>query len=143
VIRRTHVDTAIHAAQRLLCLCAGALLAAVLPAAHSASVSRASNAAIGYLPNMDPGVGISLALLLAIPVLIGVIAIELCRAWAWGKRPLALPSYFMLGVAATWPIGAGVHGIFWACPLSIAAFYGIRSGWMAGRPTRHPPAHHE
>lgn len=143
MIRCAYFRAVMRAALRLLCLCAGGWLVAVVPAAHSGDASRALNAAIGRLPDMDPGVGISLALLLAIPVLIGVIVIELCRAWAWGKRPLALPSYFMLGVAATWPIGAGVHGIFWACPLSIAAFYGIRSGWMAGRPTRHPPAHHE
>lgn len=141
MILLAHFSAVIRAALRLLCLCAGAWLAALVPAVHSANVSRASNAAIGYLPDMDPGTGISLAALLAVLVLVVLVVIELCRAWAWGRRPLALPSYFVLGVAATWPIGVGMHGILWACPLSIGAFYGLRSWWMVRQPTRQLPRH--
>jgi hypothetical protein len=128
-----HFRAVIRGALRLLCLGAGAWLAVVVPAAHSANLSRELNAAMGHLPDMDPGTGISLAVLLAVPVLVALVVIELCRAWAWGARPLPLPSLFVLGVVATWPIGVSAHGILWACPLSIGAFYGVRNCWMARR----------
>ena len=131
MIRIAHFRAVIRAALRLLSLCSGAWLAVVVPAAHSANISRESNAAMGRLPNMDPGTAISFAVLLAVPVLVALVVIELCRAWAWGKRPLTLPSLFVLGAVATWPSGVSAHGILWASPLSIGAFYGVRSWWMA------------
>lgn len=56
--RLARVNAIIQAALRLLCLCAGACVAVVVPTAHAADARRALNAATGHLPDMDPGIGV-------------------------------------------------------------------------------------
>ena len=147
------VKVAIANALRLTFLLAGTWLAGVVPVAHFADVKREMNAAIGYMPNMDPGASISLAIMLIIPVSAVLVVIESCRVWVWDKKPLALLSFFTLGLAATWPIGVAFSsrllgreegtGVLLACPVSVAALYVVRHWWMSRRARTQSRAPHE
>lgn len=128
---------------RFLLICAGAWLTALEPAESWADARRAANAASGHMPNMDPGIMVSMALVLTIPILIMLLVVELTR-WAWNGKTLALPSYFLLGAVAACPvgysIGLGVHisnaALYPASALMLAAFYLVRWAWMARRARR-------
>lgn len=127
---------------RFFLICAGAWLAALEPAESWADARRAANAASGHMPDMDPGVMVSIALFLTIPILIMLFVVELTR-WAWNGKTLALPSYLVLGAVAACPvgysIGFGAHisnaAIYPVSALMLAAFYLVRWAWVA-RPVR-------
>jgi hypothetical protein len=141
----THVKGAVVNALRLVCLLAGAWLAGLVPVAYFAEVKREMNAAVGHMPNMDPGTSIFIALMFIILVLAVLVVIEVCRSWVWENRPLTPLSFFVLGLAATWPIGvefsssllgrADGTGVLLACPASVAAFYVVRR-WRISRYAR-------
>ena len=128
---------------RFILICVGAWLVVLEPAESWANVRRAANTASGHMPNMDPGVMVSLALVLTIPILIVLLVVELTR-WAWSGKTLALPSYFVLGAVAAWPvgysIGLGAHisnaVLYPVSALMLGAFYLVRWAWMARRARR-------
>ena len=128
---------------RFLLICAGAWLTALEPAESWADARRAANAASGHMPNMDPGVMVSMALILTIPILIVLLVVELTR-WAWNGKTLALPSYFVLGAVAACPVGysigsaalASSGALYSASALMLGAFYLVRWAWMARRTRR-------
>lgn len=149
----TYVKVAIVNVLRLVCLLAGAWLAGVVPVAHFAEVKSEMNAAIGHMPNTDPGTNISLSIMLIIPVLVMLVVIEFSRAWVWEKRPLALLSFFALGLAGTWPIGVAFSsrllgredgtGLLLACPVSVVAFYVVRRWRISKHAKIHATTPHE
>lgn len=128
---------------RLLLICAGAWLTALEPAATWADARRAANTATGHMPNMDPGVIVSMALVLTIPILIVLLVVEFTR-WAWNGKTLALPSYFVLGAVAACPVGYSIGSdalasngaLYPASALMLGAFYSVRWAWMARRTRR-------
>ena len=128
---------------RFILICAGAWLTAVEPAVCWADARRAANAASGHLPNMDPGVMVSMALILTIPILIVLLVVELTR-WALNGRTLALPSYLVLGAVAACPVGYSIGSealasngaLYLVCALLLAAFYLVRWAWLARRARR-------
>jgi hypothetical protein len=128
---------------RFFLICVGAWLTALEPAESWADARRAANAASGHMPNMDPGVMVSMALVLTIPILIVLLVVELTR-WAWNGKTLALPSYLVLGAVATCPvgysIGFGAHisnaALYPVSALMLGAFYLVRWAWMARRARR-------
>lgn len=126
---------------RFLLICAGAWLTALEPAESWADARRAANAASGHMPNMDPGVMVSMALVLTIPILIVLLVVELTR-WAWNGKTLALPSYLVLGAVAACPVGYSIGfdisdaTLYPVSALMLAAFYLVRRAWMAHRARR-------
>ncbi len=123
---------------RFLLICAGAWLVTMVPAHNWANARRAANAASGHMPNMDPGVVVSLALILAIPILIALFVVEAVR-WAWNGKTLALPSYFSLGAVAGCPVGYSIGlgapisktSLYLVSAFLLAIFYLVRWKWMA------------
>lgn len=129
-------------ASRLVAIVLGFWLAALLPVDAWIDHRRAGNARDGLLPNMDPGVVMSIAILFALALLVVVLIVECVRCWALGRAPLSLPACVGLGVCASWPVGwyfavrhfpCGPAGVFVFSALSIAAFHAIRARWPAMR----------
>src|SRR5262245_51382559 len=130
---------------RLFAVTAGSLLVAVVPALVVAGLRQAANEASGHAPNMDPGVVVSLAVVLAVPIVMGVLFIELTRSWGFSQKPLSLTSCVILGAVASWPVGysflpmplqlPGYPALLLASSLGVAAFYAVRWVWLT-RSTR-------
>ena len=127
---------------RFLSVCVGSLLTSVVPVEIWADGRRVENMATGYMPNMDPGVVVVIALFFTLPILAAVLLVELIRWWAMGHEPLALPSCLALGVLAAWPIGysfaiseapLGYPLVLLVASLGVVVFYSVRWAWLANR----------
>jgi len=122
-------------AARIMCTLLGGWLAAIVPTELAAQSRRAANLAAGYAPNMDPGVVVSLAALIAAPVLAVALLVELVRCWVMGGMRLTLISHVALGAFAVGPIGyafavpevrLGYPALLVLTSLGIALFYVAR-----------------
>jgi hypothetical protein len=129
-------------ALRLASLSMGAWLVAVLPVEIWADQRRAANLVSGHMPDMDPGIVVAFAEVIAVAPLLAVLLIEAIRCWAMGFKSLALPACVALGASASWPVGCaftvawlrfGYPGLFLESSLGILAFYSIRRVWIANR----------
>jgi hypothetical protein len=70
---------------------------------------------------MDPGVVVVMAIVITVPIVIGVLLVEVVRSWVYEQEPLAYISFVVLGVLAAWPVGSitlisglvlGTNGVF-------------------------------
>jgi hypothetical protein len=124
---------------RLFAIVLGSLAVVVVPVQGLADIRRASNEASADIPNMEPGVVVMLAIVVAAPIVIAVLLIELTRSWGFSQTPLSIPSCIALGALAAWPVGCsfsssdvhlGYPLLLLASTVSVIAFYAIRWAWL-------------
>lgn len=137
---RSAVGSVFIGATRALAIVLGSFLIVAVPTELLAAFRRAANAASGHIPNMEPGVVVTLAVVLAAPITAGVLLIEFTRSWGWGQKPLSIPAAMALGALAVWPVSysflsGSVHfgypALLLISTLGVAAFYAARWVWLA------------
>ncbi|HZX30914.1 MAG TPA: hypothetical protein VFF03_06160 [Rhodocyclaceae bacterium] len=120
----------------------GVWLAALLPIELSMNAQGVANEARGYAPNMEPGVVVTLAFFVTLPILAVALVTELVRQWGLGREPLSVPSCIALGLLAAWPVGyslsfptlrLGHSKMYMVSALGIGGFYAIRWFWLTRR----------
>jgi len=127
---------------RAFSIALGAWLAALLPVQFWVDARRATNEVTGHVPNMDPGVILTLAFFITVPIIAITLVVEIVRRWGLHQKPLSLLSCFVLGILAAWPVGYsfampasrfGHKEIFLVYAFGIILFYTIRWLWQKRR----------
>lgn len=127
--------------------CVAAGLVAFVPAIFYVEERRGYLAATGTVPNLDPGVVLSLQLVLAVPLVLLAIVCEVLRIWGFRGSPLSALASMLFGALSTLPT---VSVFFPAIPSSFAlhflyfvvlvgGFYMARHFYLHNRGVNHAP----
>ena len=112
----------------------GAWLVALLPVEIRVAQRRAAIQAAGLLPDMDPGVLVTMAATMLLVPLLALLIIELVRTWVLGFAMQPWEGCLTLGALAAWPIGVACIGawhhadyrtLLFVSALSVLPFYAM------------------
>ena len=119
----------------------GLWLGAIAPLEYLANLKRMENLARAYYSNMDPGVVVSLALFIVVPIMFVCIVTDAIRL-IFGGQPLSILGAFVFGlfIAAPFAYSTTVSSLslsFLAyaavLALQLAIFYAIRTAILKTR----------
>lgn len=129
----------------LLGFTSGLWLGAIAPLEYWANLKRTENLARAYYPNMDPGVAVTLALFIVVPVMLVCIVADGIRL-VFGGQPLSFLSAFAFGlfIAAPFAYSDVVSPLSLSLPayavvlaIQLAIFYAIRTAVLKARGGKH------